>query len=1367
MPTDTIKRDHEEWLGYVQPVGLVVSIPALIEAQAIINRNFGPEHRSFLQALPIDRNGDPIPEIRDFPAFAQKVFEWTLEDLHGSPGGPTLPDALEVPLPDYNETLRPTYALREYQPPVNGCEWILLVQTVSGDFDEVGDIDSHRWQASPQARIERLLRETEVPIGLLVNRHAIRLVYAPRGESSGHITFRLPEMVQVAGRPIFGALHMLLCAERLYSLGENERLPAILKNSRLYQNEVSTRLAGQVMAALFELLRGFQSAHGQSNGQLLQDVLAKAPNQVYAGLVTTLMRLVFVLFAEDKGLLSADPVYVNYYSVGGLFERLREDDAQHHDTMDQRYGAWAQLLTLFRLLYNGGSHGGLDVPARRGYLFDPDSYPFLEGRLLGSKADDESGPLPIPRVSDGVLFKVLRNLLVLDGERISYRNLDVEQIGSVYEAIMGFELEVAQGRSIAMKAKKAHGAPATINLEALLAAKPADRPKWLSNTADQTLSGQALTALKSAETIDDLLAALDRRIARHVTPNPVTKGSMIFQPSGERRRSGSHYTPRSLTQPIVEAALGPVLKTLGPKPRPERILELEVCDPAMGSGAFLVEACRQLGEALLESWRVHDCLPVIPSDEDELLYARRVVAQRCLYGLDKNEMAADLAKLSLWLATLAKDHPFTFLDHALRHGDSLVGLSAEQVEALNWQPPKEGKLLEGLPLRLGHILNARKQILDAAEDTPYDTLAQKLAKVEEQMADLRLAGDLAVAAFFEGNSHKSREKRRKELAEKFELARERVTDLELEDELQRTVRGLRSGPKGIPSFHWELEFPEVFQPDSRGKRAGGFHAIVGNPPFAGKNTLIEAHADGYLDWLKTVHDESHGNADLAAHFYRRAFKLLRPAGCFGLIATNTIAQGDTRSTGLRWICTHGGTIYRARKRHKWPGEAAVVVSVVHICKGKMEVPFLLDNREVPIITAYLFHAGGHEDPAPLKANEDKSFQGSIVLGMGFTFDDTDKKGVATPISEMHRLIEEDPRNQERILPYVGGEEVNNSPTHDHHRYAISFADWPLQREDKGKSWRDATDKERREWLRTGVVPLDYPEAVATDYPSLLALVEHKVRPLRLKDNRESYRRYWWQYAEKRVDLYESIRDLPQVLAINCGATPHMSFCFLDSRTIFANTLVVVAFHSPSAFCVLQARVHEVWVRFFASSLEDRLRYTPTDCFQTFPLPRRFDENEELERAGHAYNEHRASIMQQNSEGLTKTYNRFHDPGECSSDFVRLRELHDQMDRAVLDSYEWSDIKLACEFIPLFNEDHADEDTRRQQKYRYRWPDEIHDEVLARLLALNQERDQQEALLKETGVPRVQNTPKRKRAQTRRPVATSAQSLLDLLGEIKE
>jgi len=163
------------------------------------------------------------------------------------------------------------------------------------------------------------------------------------------------------------------------------------------------------------------------------------------------------------------------------------------------------------------------------------------------------------------------------GNGFSYRTLDVEQIGSVYETMMGFDLEVAEGRSIALKPKKPHGAPTTISLEGLLAVKAADRVKWLKDQADQALTGRGSITLKKAATIEELLIALDKKIAHKVTPNIVPKGAMVLQPSDERRRSGSHYTPRSLTEPIVRTTLEAVLARLGDQPTPEQILDLKIC----------------------------------------------------------------------------------------------------------------------------------------------------------------------------------------------------------------------------------------------------------------------------------------------------------------------------------------------------------------------------------------------------------------------------------------------------------------------------------------------------------------------------------------------------------------------------------------------------------------------------------------------------------------------------------------------------------------------------------------------------------------------------------------------------------------------
>ena len=258
------------------------------------------------------------------------------------------------------------------------------------DFDHVAR-GGRQLEASAHGRMERLLRQTGVPAGLLFNGRALRLVSAPRGESSGWLDFRVADMVQTAGRPISTALRLLLGQPRLLSLPRAQRLRrALLEDSRKFQNEVSERLAEQVLHALYELLRGFQAAHDASKGELLRQPLAEHPDEVYRALLTVILRLVFLLYAEERDMLPEDETFLRYYSLAGLYERLREDAALFPDTMDQRYGAWAQLLVLFRMIHDGAESGAMRLPKRHGVLFDPDRFKFLEGRPSAARARSTS-----------------------------------------------------------------------------------------------------------------------------------------------------------------------------------------------------------------------------------------------------------------------------------------------------------------------------------------------------------------------------------------------------------------------------------------------------------------------------------------------------------------------------------------------------------------------------------------------------------------------------------------------------------------------------------------------------------------------------------------------------------------------------------------------------------------------------------------------------------------------------------------------------------------------------------------------------------------------------------------------------------------
>ena len=199
----------------------------------------------------------------------------------------------------------------------------------------------------------------------------------------------------------------------------------------------------------------------------------------------------------------------------------------------------------------------------------------------------------------------------------------MEQIGSVYETMMGFTLQIGRGRSAAIRAAKQRGAPVAVDLEALLAEPAARRAARLRERTDRKLSDTVSRAVRAAASVEDLHAALDPVIDRAATPDLVPACAMLLQPSAERRRSGTQYTPRTLTEPIVRAALAPVLARLaGPGGRPptaEQILDLKVCDPAMGSGAFLVEVCRQLAAALVEAWRAYGSVDALTYNPTKVL----------------------------------------------------------------------------------------------------------------------------------------------------------------------------------------------------------------------------------------------------------------------------------------------------------------------------------------------------------------------------------------------------------------------------------------------------------------------------------------------------------------------------------------------------------------------------------------------------------------------------------------------------------------------------------------------------------------------------------------------------------------------------
>ncbi|WP_315812467.1 Eco57I restriction-modification methylase domain-containing protein [Bradyrhizobium sp. SZCCHNR2028] len=1299
--------ETSEWLNYLQPEGLVVGANVLRETGVTPIRQTPLDTETAARALHLDseapREQDRLFELHDAWGFFEQVLDWPAKLVAGSPGGPAVDPALTVTVPEHETLLSPGYALLWNGAAPEGIPAQALVMLHSDlEAERPNQFAPGEWHASPHQRLERLLRESNVGVGILITRNALRLIYAPRGETAGWLTWPLAALGRVEGRPMLAGLKLCLGRNAFFTGAPEHRLRKLLEASREAQNAVSEKLSGQVLGALYELLRGLHRAAPER----IEALASSDPHHLYEGLLTLLMRLVFLLYAEDRDLLpsSTDPqlkrLWDTGYSIKTLYARLLVDEALNPDTMDERRGGWGQWLAVFRLIHGGHPHW---VTGRGGKLFDPDAFPFLEGRVRGS-APSEAAILP---VSDGTILRILHGLMTIEGrglsgerirERLSYRSLDVESIGSVYETVMGFTTCPATERMIALRDEKK--LPNFIGLDTLLAEKPGDRQKWLKELGIK-LSAKQAKGVKDAHDIAALIEAFGALVDERASPKaaPIGEGAPYLQPTEERRRSGSHYTPRSLTEPIVRHALEPAFTRLGPDASPEAVLSLKVCDPACGSGAFLVEACRQIGARLEQAWNMYGAeKPKIPPDEDEALHARRLVAQKCLYGVDRNPMAVDLARLSLWLATLARDHEFTFLDHALKAGDSLVGLTRAQIQAVHWDPSKPGLPLfrEMIEKAVGRALEGREAIRNADDGVLITAQAARYLRVVDASEPARVVGDAVIAAHFSADKAKAREQER-------QTVESWVASQPAKWSLLRGKGDACWCEQGWRPFHWEIEFPEVFVRD-----CPGFDAVVGNPPFAGKNTIAAASGPEYLPWLQILHEGAHGNADLVAHFFRRAFSLLCEGGAFGLIATNTIGQGDTRATGLAAILNRGGHIYRATKRYQWPNEgASVVVSIVHVLRGAaLPVSSNLDGRNVSKISSFLRPNEIEEIPPALATNLNIAFAGEEPGSDLFLFSD---KAGAQPMAVAERLLQ-DTWNQEVIKGYLGADEINDSPTHSAYRYAITFGDLPLRRSTR-EEWNSGFQQGAKV-VSGEVVSPEYEGRVAQDWPNVLDC---------LIPRRTKAKGKWWQYRRQSKNLKLATKHLHSVFCVGRSATPHLAFARVVNDHVFAKTLAVFSFFGLAPFAVLQSRVHEVWTRFFSSSMKDDLRYAPSDCFETFPFPTNFENDATLEDTGRAYHDHRAALMVAANEGMTKTYNRFHKADERSEPIVRLRELHDEMDCAVLRAYGWDD--LAAELRPVFLTEKTEDDHTYQG--RYFWSADQRDRVLARLLALNAEQHREE------------------------------------------
>ncbi len=1260
---------HGEWLSLIDVSGPFLAEPVLKQVfpqgleqtDPLTRKHVRQAYDEWRETVDSDDPQYVAIHVAWIDLVLKKVLELD-EDDEGDVLKPAseLPDSLSVSFPEHDVTLRPDFAVVDAH---NDNQPLMFVAVYAPDTELSAPVKGGRWAASPAERMVELCRAHDVRLGLVTNGERWMLVDGPIGGVTSFASWYARLWTQ---EPITLQAFINLLGIRRFFVDDSERLPALLDESLKLQDEVTDALGEQVRRAVEVLVQALDRADVDRNRELLAGV---EPPELYEAALTVMMRIVFLLSAEERGLLLLDDEsYQAFYAVSTLRMQLR---AESEEILERRQDAWSRLLAIFRAVYGGIEHEALKLPALGGSLFDPDRFPFLEGRAKGTNwKTHPAAPLPI---DNRTVLLLLDAVQLFEGRALSYHALDIEQIGYVYEGLLERTVVRAREVMLDLAATKSAKTP-WVTLDELETAAAVGESAVQALLKDRTGSSASRVKNDLAKQVDD--AAADRlltachgdqslrdrirpylhflRVDRWGYPLVYPQGTLMVTVGADRRETGTHYTPKSLTEAIVKETLEPLVY-VGPaegKPREDRtlrppgeLLELKICDPAMGSGAFLVQACRWLSERLVEAWAeaeaagqaitaegevvdtIGELEPLRDVAEDRILTALRLIAERCLYGVDMNPLAVELAKLSIWLITLAKGRPFGFLDHNLRCGDTLLGIhDFDQLLYLDMAPGK-GSSKKLFAAKIGAAAERALELRAELRGRPIrdvrdvEFMASLDERARQELAIPQLIADAFIGEVFAGGDGLETIALSIEAGKVIDGPATNASTL-----VRRARNGLRTDlPTGMRSrrtFHWPLEFPEVFR-----RHNGGFDAVVGNPPFLGGVRISEIYGDAYNNFLAGMYRTGR-KVDICAFFFRRSFLILRESGLFGLLATNTISQGTTRKAGLDEILLSGGSIVFARPSFVWPGKASVIASLVICYHGPWRGERKLSGVSVPFIGDLLSaQKATDKQPIKLRSNKGLCFQGSSILGTGFFL---------TPKDAM-QLIETDENNRDVIKPVFGGKELNNRVESEVERWIVDFFE------------RDEQDARKYQWP--------------------FYLIKEKVKPERIKKDPNKYPRLvqtWWKYWHSRRKLYDTIvRDrMVRVLARSRVSDHHM-VDFLPTGIVYTEQLVVFLLKEWSDLAVLQSSVHDIWSRRYASTMKNDVRYIPTDCFETFPRPK-FDEK--LAAIGKLYWSVRQAIKRERSCGLTKLYNEFHDPNQLAPEFRKLRELHIEMDSTVCSAY---------------------------------------------------------------------------------------------------
>lgn len=1128
--------------------------------------------------------------------------------------------------------------------------------------------ENKQLRVSPHAMVQEYLNYSEHLYGMVTNGRQLRLLRdASRITRLSYVEFNLDKMMDEDLYSDFVILYRVLHASRMprkIDGGAESIIEKYHQEGLEAGSTIRSKLGNAVKEAIKSLANGF--INHPNNTALRESVTSGnfSADEYYRHQLRIIYRLLFLFVIEERNLVYADnktteakrfnQIYFNYYSLLRMRKLAKK---LLPPEASRHHDLWQSLISTFSLFEKK------EIGAKLGIMA-------LQGDLFGYHAIcNNSYDLHECYLSNAVLLNIIKSLSYFENDNgvfiaVNYGGLDVEEFGSVYEGLLELKL----------KYEKVPG-------------------------TDQY--------------------------------------RFDFDKSTERGKSGSHYTPEELVQPLIKHSLEYLIvdrikpyqqKKATKESTVQSLLNLKIADVACGSGHILLSAARRLS---LEIARVQ-------TEEEQpnpvaIRKAMKDVVRNCIYGVDKNPLAVELCKIALWLEAYNPGEPLNFLDHHIKCGDAIVGLAhRSELEngiadeafktlpgddkdiAKTWRDKNVKERKERAEKALQLKAEFEKSTENSVQETmvEYNTFSQlpestpeeieRKAKAYNKFIDgkgftfLKAMADTQVAQFFIPKTETNKDNL--------------MTDAD--------YRLIISGYKGWQDrkvakatavaheqrfFHWFIEFPEVFSD-------GGFDCILGNPPFLSGLRISTNFGDEYYSYLKSSFEPIERSADFVSFFFRRNFSVISPYGFVSLIATNTISQTDTRKSSLDVIVKNSGTIVFAAKNIKWPGIAAVQVAQVSLVKGGWSKLKFIKEKKVSDISTFL-----EEEEEPMQehiliCNKNMCFQGSIILGNGFVVDET---FAITLINSS--------KNYERVLmPYINGDEIQNNPNQKSNRWVINFQDWSL-------------------------------EKCIQNFPDLLEIVRLKVKPQRDQVNRAAYRNNWWLYAEKGVKLYEEINKLNFGFAIPTQATKYVQFSKIQKGVVFSNAIAVITDDSFSKFALVNNSFHDSWVWKLCSTMGGvSIRYSPTKCFQTYPFPLNILKEKEayLRLLGENYHELRSQLMSRIQLGLTDTYNLFHSNAiiaqaenekdkqvaalqkhlektpdtvnfdEAIQGILRLRELHVQIDEAVLDAYGWNDIQLRHDFYEV---DYLPENDR----IRYTIHPDARKEVLKRLLELNHKIHEEE------------------------------------------